>query len=147
LEPVVLKGVHPLVGPDLIYALAAMGHGDELAVVDRNFPATSMAQRLVPLAGVDLMSAAGALLSLFPLDTFVPQPVVRMEVVGAPDHIPEVQEEFLRVCEKAEGRPISMGSLSREDFYARARRAFAVVATSEPRPYGCFFLVKGVINA
>jgi L-fucose mutarotase len=143
----VLKGVHELVGADLIYALAAMGHGDDLAIVDRNFPAASMAQRLVSLGGADVISATEAVLSLFPLDSFVRQPVVRMEVVGASDEVPEVQQEFLRVCEKAEDRQISMGSLSREDFYARARQAFAIVATTEKRPYGCFLLVKGVINA
>jgi L-fucose mutarotase len=125
--------------------LAAMGHGDEIAVVDRNFPAASMSRRLTRLDGVDVCTAAGAILSVFPLDTFVDQPLIRMQVVGAPEDLPEVQTEFLKLAEAVESRPIAMGSLSRPDFYRRAREAFGVIATSEARPYGCFLLTKGVI--
>jgi L-fucose mutarotase len=142
-----LKRIDPLLNADLLYILAAMGHGDELALVDNNFPATSHAQRLVRLDGVDATVAGRAILSVLPLDTFVDEPVVRMEVVGAPDDVTPVQVEFLQLAEAAEGRDLSMGALSRHGFYARAQSAFAVVATSEARPYGCFLLVKGVIGA
>ena len=141
-----LKGLDPLLGEDVLYVLAAMGHGDQLALVDRNFPAGSMSRRLVRLAGADLVSAARAILSVLPLDTFVDQPVVRMEVVGAPNEVPQVQPEILALCQEAEGRELEMGSLRREDFYARAKEAFAVVATSEARPYGCLLFTKGVLN-
>ena len=141
-----LKGLDPLLNADLLYALAAMGHGDEVALVDRNFPAASTARRLVAVTGVGVSQAALAILSLLPLDTFVDHPVTRMEVVGHPDEVPEVQQEVFALCRRAEGRPLQVASLPREDFYERARRAFAVVATSEPRPYGCFLLTKGVIN-
>lgn len=140
-----LKGIPGILTADVLYLLAAMGHGDELAIVDRNFPATSTAQRLARLDGADMCSAAQAVFSLFPLDTFVEQPLLRMEVVGAADEIPDVQRDFLAEAERAEERPISMGSLSRDDFYARTRKAFGVISTSEARPYGCFLLVKGVI--
>jgi L-fucose mutarotase len=142
-----LKGIDDLVSADLLYVLAAMGHGDEVALVDRNFPAASTARRLVRLDGADTIRAARAILTLLPLDTFVDEPVLRMQVVGAPEDMPDVQKQFLDVCEVSEGRPIVMGSLPRPDFYARAREAFAVVATSEARPYGCFLLTKGVIFA
>ncbi len=141
-----LKGLDPLLGEDLLYVLAAMGHGDQLELVDRNFPAPSMSRRLVRLAGADLVIAARAILSVLPLDTFVDQPVVRMEVVGAPNEVPQVQAEVLALCQEAEGRELEMGSLRREDFYARAKEAFAVVATSEARPYGCLLFTKGVLN-
>lgn len=141
-----LKGLAPVLGADLLYALAAMGHGDEIALVDRNFPAASTAHRLIVLAGVDVVGAARAVLTLLPLDTFVASPLVRMEVDGAPEQVPDVQTEVRRACEGAERRPIAMGSLSRHEFYARAREAFAVVATTEARPYGCFLLIKGVIH-
>ena len=141
-----LKGLDPLLGEDLLYVLAAMGHGDQLALVDRNFPAASMSRRLVRLAGADLVTAARAILSVLPLDTFVDQPVVRMEVVGAPNEVPQVQAEILALCQEAEGRELEMGSLRREDFYAHAKESFAVVATSEARPYGCLLFTKGVIN-
>ena len=140
-----LKGLDPLLGEDVLYVLAAMGHGDQLALVDRNFPAGSMSRRLVRLAGADLVTAARAILSVLPLDTFVDQPVVRMEVVGAPNEVPQVQAEILALCQEAEGRELEMGSLRREDFYARAKEAFAVVATSEARPYGCLLFTKGVL--
>jgi L-fucose mutarotase len=141
-----LKGLDPLLGEDVLFVLAAMGHGDQLALVDRNFPAASMSRRLVRLAGADLVTAARAILSVLPLDTFVDQPVVRMEVVGAPNDVPQVQAEVLALCQEAEGRELEMGSLRREDFYARAKEAFAVVATSEARPYGCLLFTKGVLN-
>jgi L-fucose mutarotase len=141
----VLKGIDELVSADLLYALAAMGHGDELAVVDRNFPAASTARRLIRLDGADVTQAGRAILSLLPLDTFVDAPVLRMEVVGSPAELPTVQKEFLALCEATEQRPLTMGSLTRDAFYERARHAFAVVATSESRPYGCFLLTKGVI--
>jgi L-fucose mutarotase len=142
----VLKGIPALLSADVLYILAAMGHGDEVALVDRNFPAASMARRLARLDGTDVCTAGRAILALLPLDTFVDEPVIRMEVVGSPEQIPEVQSEFHKLAEEAEGRTIRVGSLDRHAFYARAREAFAVIATSEDRPYGCFMLAKGVIN-
>jgi L-fucose mutarotase len=143
----VLKGIPDLLNADVLYLLAAMGHGDEVAVVDRNYPATSTARRLARLDGADVCTAGRAVLTVFPLDTFVDQPLIRMAVVGAPAEIPDVQKEFLDLAEQSEGRPISMGSLSRQDFYARCRDAFGVISTSEARPYGCFVLVKGIITS
>jgi L-fucose mutarotase len=141
----VLKGIEDLISADLLFVLAAMGHGDEIAIVDRNFPATSTARRLVRLDGVNMTEAGRAILTLLPLDTFVDTPVLRMEVVGSPAELPTVQKEFQALCEASEQRAIAMGSLTREAFYERTRQAFAVVATSEARPYGCFLLTKGVI--
>jgi L-fucose mutarotase len=141
----VLKGIPGLIDPDLLYVLASLGHGDELAIVDRNYPAASTGQRVVYLRGTDVTSAAEAILRLLPLDTFVDEPIMRMEVVGAPDEIPEVQRELLEVASSAEGREIRMGSLNRFAFYDRVRDAYAVVATSESRPYGCFLLTTGVV--
>lgn len=140
-----LKGLGPLLGEDLLYVLAAMGHGDQLALVDRNFPAASMSRRLVRLAGADLVTAARAILSVLPLDTFVDQPVVRMEVVGAPNEVPQVQAEILALCQEAEGRELEMGHCGERTF-TPAKESFAVVATSEARPYGCLLFTKGVIN-
>jgi L-fucose mutarotase len=140
-----LKGIPALLNADVLYLLAAMGHGDEVALVDRNFPATSLSRRLARLDGTDVCTAGRAILSLFPLDTFVAEPVTRMEVVGDPHGIPEVQSDFCKLAEEAEGRSISVASLERTAFYARSREAFAVIATSESRPYGCFLLTKGVV--
>jgi L-fucose mutarotase len=141
----VLKGIPELVDPELLCVLASLGHGDELAIVDRNYPAASTGQRVLHLRGVDVTIAAEAILQLLPVDTFVDAPVIRMEVVGNPDEIPDVQRAFLDVVSRATGREVRMGSLPRFDFYERVRGAFAVVATSEARPYGCFLITTGVV--
>jgi L-fucose mutarotase len=140
-----LKGLDPLLTPELLHALAAMGHGDELALVDRNYPATSTSQRLIRLDGVDTGAAARAILSLLPLDTFVPEPLLRMEVVGSPDEVTPVQRGVANITAELEGREVAMGSLERFAFYERSRGAFATVITGEDAPYACFLLVKGVI--
>ncbi len=142
-----LKNIDPLLNADLLHVLAAMGHGDDIALVDRNFPATANARRLIRLTGADVVAVGRAILSVFPLDSFVDHPVMRMQIVGKPDEVPPVQQDFQKVVDAAEGRAWPMGSIERFAFYEAARQAFAVVATSEGRPYGCFLLKKGVIFA
>ena len=140
-----LKGIDPLLNADLLYALAAMGHGDEIAVVDANFPAESTAQRLTRLDGVPATRAMEAILSVMPLDQFVDKPAALMAVVGDDPEEPPVFAEFCAVVEKVEGKPIDFEILERFAFYERARQAFAVVATGERRLYGNVILKKGVI--
>ena len=140
-----LKGLDPLLSPDLLYVLAQMGHGDQIALVDGNFPAVSTARRLVRLDGCDLPAAARAVLSVLPLDSFVERPIAAMDVVDQPGVVPQVQQDVFAVAHSAEGREVAVERLERFAFYARAREAFAVVATSEARPYGCILLTKGVI--
>lgn len=140
-----LKNIDPLLSADLLHVLAAMGHGDDLALVDRNFPAAANAKRLIRLDGADIIAAGRAILSLYPLDSFVDHPVMRMQMVGKPDEVPPVQQDFQKIVDAAEGRRWPMGSIERFAFYEAARQAFAVVTTNESRPYGCFLLKKGVI--
>lgn len=145
-----LKGINPLLNADLLYALRAMGHGDDLIIADTNFPSDSVARqtRLGRLLRIDNTSAATAveaILSVMPLDTFVDDSAARMEIVGAPDEVPPVQEEVQRAIDAAEGRPWPMVSIERFAFYERAKQAYCVVQTGERRFYGCFALRKGVI--
>jgi L-fucose mutarotase len=140
-----LKRLSVLHTPDLLYVLASMGHGDEVALVDCNFPAASIARRLVRLDGADLPSVLSACLELLPLDTFVESAAVRMRQVHAPEEMPEVQKVCQERIDSAEGRHVELGSITREEFYERARAAYAVVSTGEPRAYGCILLKKGVI--
>lgn len=145
-----LKGIDRAVSAELLSVLMLMGHGDDLLICDVNHPAATIAKasthgRLVDMAGCDLPRAAEAILSLMPLDTFVPAPVFRMEVVGDPGRIMPVHERLQAVVDRAEGRPVAVEALERFAFYAAARRAYAVVRTSDPGPYGCFILRKGVI--
>ena len=145
-----LKSIDPLLNADVLHALRAMGHGDDLVLCDTNFPADSVARatvlgRLLRIDNVTATRAARAILSVFPLDAFVDRPAERMEVVGKPNEIPEVQREVQAEIDAAEGRSWPMGSIERHAFYARARAAYCVIATGERRFYGCFILKKGVI--
>jgi len=140
-----LKGIDPLLSAPLLAVLAEMGHGDELAIVDSNFPAVTMGKRVV-LISASASTTLAAVLTLMPLDDFVEAPATVMEVVGAPDEIPVTVQEFQRCVNEAEGRKITMARIDRFSFYDRARSAFAVVATGETRLYGCTLLKKGVIR-
>jgi L-fucose mutarotase len=145
-----LKNIDPLLNADVLYALRAMGHGDALILCDANFPADSVARqtvlgRLLRIDGVDSARAAQAILSVFPLDTFVEHAAQRMEVVDQPDEIPAVQAEVQREIDRALGRSSPMGSIERFAFYERARQSYCVIATGERRFYGCFVLQKGVV--
>ncbi len=144
-----LKGLDPLLNADVLHALRAMGHGDDLILCDTNFPAEAVARRTVRgrLLRIDAPAArvARAVLSVYPLDTYVDDSAARMEVIGAPDEVPEVQEEVQGEINAAEGRNWPMISIERFAFYERAKGAFAVIQTGERRFYGCFALRKGVI--
>lgn len=140
-----LKGINPKVSADLLAILASMGHGDELVICDRNFPAISNASRIVNYRASDVASVLGLVLELFPVDTFVEEPLLRMQVVGDPHQITEGQKKIHALAMKSEGREFAMGSMPREAFYERARKAYATIFTSDDQPYQCFVLVKGVL--
>ena len=145
-----LKGIDPILNADVLHALKSMGHGDDLIIADMNFPADSIARqtvygRLLKLENVTAGRAAQAILSLMPLDSFVPQPVLRMQIVGKPDEVPPVQAEVQAAIDAAEGRSWPMGSIERFAFYEAAKRSYCVIQTGERRFYGCFVLKKGVL--
>ena len=145
-----LKGINPRLNADVLFALRAMGHGDDLIIADTNFPSDSVARqtRLGKLLRIDNVTAAEAIeavLSVYPLDTFVDDAAARMEVVGKPDEILPVQTEVQAVIDAAEGKSWPMISIERYAFYERAKQAYCVIQTGERRFYGCFAFRKGVI--
>lgn len=144
-----LKGIDPLLNADVLQALRAMGHGDDLIIADTNFPADSVARQtaLGRLLRIDAPAAdvAKAVLSLYPLDTFVDDAAARMEIVGKPDEIPRVQKEVQKEIDKAEGKSWPMIAVERYAFYERAKQAYCVIQTGERRFYGCFAFRKGVV--
>lgn len=145
-----LKGIDPILNADVLFALRAMGHGDDLIIADTNFPSDSIARqtrfgRLLRLDNVTAARTARAVLSLYPLDTFVDDAAARMEVVDDPERIPPVQMEVQGEIDKAEGRPTPMISIERYAFYERAKSAYCVIQTGERRFYGCFAFRKGVV--
>ena len=141
-----LIGIDPLLGPDLLHALCSMGHGDEIAIVDANFPAASLATRLVEIRGANAPAVLSAVLSVLPIDTFVIPAVFTMEVVGDATAVPAPVAEFAAVMSARGLGEYEIGRLERTAFYARARGAFVIVRTGESRPYGNVLLAKGVVN-
>ncbi|MGI9510763.1 MAG: RbsD/FucU family protein [Geminicoccaceae bacterium] len=141
-----LKGLDPLLNADFLHVLRAMGHGDDLVIADANFPATTMGKRLIRLDGVDAPRVLEAVLSVMPLDDFVDEPCGRIEVVGDPDAVPEVCQDFQSIVDRTEGGKIQIAKIERFEFYRRAQEAFAVVQTGETRLYGCILLKMGVIR-
>ena len=144
-----LKTLDPLLYAELLHALASMGHGDDLILCDTNFPADSVARQTVYGQALridaDAARSARAILSLFPLDTFVDNAAMRMEMVGTPDEIPPVQREVQAEIDRAEGKHWPLGSIERFAFYEQAKKSYCVVQSRERRFYGCFLFKMGVV--
>ena len=140
-----LKNISPLLSPDLLHVLASMGHGDEIVLADANFPAATHAKRLVHLPGLDATRVLDAVLSLLPLDGFVPDAAFTMQVVDDAGAVPEAVQDFTHTLLRHGER--APASLERYAFYARAAQAFAIVATGETRLYGNIVLKKGVVRS
>jgi len=143
-----LKGIDPLLNADILYTLASMGHGDSIVLCDANFPAAAVAAKTnhtEPLhLNIDLVTAAKAVLSVFPIDTYDLEdpPAKTMQVVGEVDTIPDVICEVTPLL-KSHGATAT--GIERHAFYVAASQAFAVIRTSETRPYGNLILRKGVV--
>lgn len=147
-----LKGIDPILSADVLHLLASMGHGDDLAIVDANHPAAAVASEttsgiLIRLPGLLMEEVVRAVLSVFPVDTFVDDPLRRMEVVGNPDEIPEVQLAVQKAIDETLGSSQPMIGIERFDFYEAAKKSYGVIQVGDARPYGCFLLRKGVIDA
>lgn len=140
-----LRNIDPLLTPDLLHILRDMGHGDEIAIVDANYPAATDGKRLVRLPGIDATTALGAILTLLPLDTYVENAANVMAVVGAPDRVEPIMDDFQALIDTIAVEDVRIARIERFDFYARVKTAFAVVATAERRLYGNIILTKGVI--
>lgn len=146
-----LKGIDQRLSAEVVHVLMLMGHGDDLVICDVNHPAATIAAettygRLVDMAGCDIPAAARAILTLMPLDSFVPAPASRMQVVGNPDAQVPVFARMQSVIDAAEGRAVQMQALERFAFYEAAKRSFAIIRTADSGPYGCFILKKGVVD-
>ena len=143
-----LKGINALLNANVLYALRAMGHGDDLIIADTNFPSDSVARETIlgEVLRIDASAAEviRAVLSVYPIDTFVDDAVGRMEVVGEPATILPVMEE-VQIEVSTAGGPAQMMTIERYAFYERSKQAYAVIQTGERRFYGCFALRKGVI--
>ncbi len=140
-----LKGIPPIISPELMHVLMSMGHGDTIVLADGNFPAAANAQRLVRMDGHGVPEILEAMMPLFPLDAYTAHPAAVMEVVPGDDVDPVIWEDYRRILSDAEGE-VDLEQVERHEFYSAARDAFAVVATSETALYANLLLAKGVVT-
>jgi L-fucose mutarotase len=138
------ESINPLLADDLLVILSDMGHGDEIVIADANFPAASMAKRLIRLPGISSTDALAAVLSVIPLDDFVDRPAAAMD---APGERPAIYPEYEAAIKQSQGRAIALEPVERFAFYQRAKAACAVIATGERRLYANIILKKGAIRA
>jgi L-fucose mutarotase len=146
-----LKKIPRILNAEILNVLMLMGHGDDLLICDVNHPAGTIARdtvwgKVIDLSGCDIATGLEAILDLMPVDTFVDAPVKRMQVVGDPARLLPIFDKVQSVVNAAEGRDVTIEALERFAFYEAARKSFAVIRTSDPGPYGCFIVRKGVIN-
>ena len=144
-----LININPILSPELLFHLRSMGHGEKLILADANFPANTSNNKVIRLDGVGIKEASSAILSVFPLDSFIVSqggsPALRMELDDKLDELTETHKEFIEVVKKVSGENWNVDSISRQDFYKEAKKAYCIVTTTDARPFGCFILTKGVI--
>ncbi len=141
-----LKGIPPIISPELLKILMEMGHGDEIVIGDGNFPAASNAKRLVRADGHGIPEILAAVLKLMPLDPYVEEPVTLMQVVEGDDYEPVIWEEYKEIIDKYGEQKVDLGYIDRFSFYERASKAYAIVATGEESLYANIILKKGVVR-
>ena len=145
-----LINIDPILSPELLFTLRTLGHGDKLVLADANFPANSMNKNVIRLDGVNINDAARAILSVFPLDSFIVSQggtaAKRMEVDDKPDELTDTHKEFVKAVKEVSGNNWEVGSIERQSFYEEAKKSYAIVATTDARPFGCFIMTKGVIK-
>ncbi len=141
-----LLNINPILSPDILHALRAMGHGDDIALVDANYPGTSAKPPCIRADGSDASAVLHAVLTVMPLDTFVPDPAICMQQVDNPDEVPPAVEDFQKIINDTADAPRDIQSIERFAFYERANNAFAVIQTGERRLYGNIILKKGVVE-
>lgn len=141
-----LRNLDPLLSPDLLHALASMGHGDSIVIGDANFPGASVGPPCIRADGSDAREILRAVLSILPLDTFADDPAVSMAVVGDPDTVPDAVADFQAIIDDIADHPAPVRRIERFAFYERAAEAFVIVQTGERRLYGNLILTKGVVT-
>jgi L-fucose mutarotase len=139
-----LKGISPLISPELLAVMARMGHGDELILADAHFPGESFNHRVLRADGLKINALLSAILPLFELDSYVPQPLAMMAAVAGDELDPAVEASYLEAIHKSNPNVAPIERIDRFEFYDRARKAFAIVMTGETAKYGNIILKKGV---
>ncbi len=140
-----LKNVPKIISPELLKVLAEMGHGDEIVIADGNFPGAALAERLIRADGHDVPEMLEAILSLMPLDRYHEAQAYLMEVVPGDDYEPEIWDVYAQLLADCAAEDVAIGHIERFAFYERAKRAYAIIQTSEAALYANIILKKGVL--
>ena len=140
-----LKGIPEIITPELLHVLAEMGHTDELTIGDGNFPGHTYGKRVIRMDGHGVPEILDAILKLFPLDTYVDAPVTLMQVVPGDNVDPVIWKDYEKVIRKHESDK-KIENIGRFEFYDRAKKCYAVVATGESALYANIILKKGVVK-
>lgn len=139
-----LKGISPLISPELLDVLYKMGHGDEIVLADAHFPGNTFNTKVIRADGIRIPDLLEAVLPLFELDSYVPNPLIMMEAVEGDQLDPKVEESYLNRVQYTNPLITTVERIERFAFYERAKSAFAVVMTGETAKYGNIILKKGV---
>ena len=139
-----LIGVSPIISPELLKMLCEMGHGDELVLADSNFPAVSIARRLVRADGITIADLLSGIAPIFPFDKY-DQPLFMMQIVPGDTLDPEVESDYMRVIRKYHPQVVAPKRIERHAFYERSRSAYGVLMSGETRIYGNLIIKKGVV--
>ena len=142
--------IDPILSHELLFTLRTMGHGDKLVLADANFPANSLSKNVIRLDGVNIDNAERAILSVFPLDSFIVSQggtaANRMEVDDKPNELTDTHKEFVKAVKEVSGNNWEVGSIERQSFYEEAKKSYAIITTTDARSFGCFIITKGVIK-
>ena len=144
-----LKGISPILSPELLKVLCEMGHGDELVIADGNFPSASVGKDAIVIRadGHGTAELLDAILQLLPLDTYVEKPVALMAVVAGDDvPTPPIWKEYEAILQKHEPENCAMEEMERFAFYDRAKKAYAIIARGATAVYANVLLKKGVVK-
>ncbi|MEY8337950.1 RbsD/FucU domain-containing protein [Lachnospiraceae bacterium 62-35] len=144
-----LKGISKLLTGDLLKGLCDMGHGDKFAIVDANYPAQTMGQKLITYPGIRATDLLEAIVKIFPLDHIVPYPAILMEMTDKDkENIsdPIIWTQFSDIIHTEYGNEMQVGKVSREEFYELSKKSYLIIQSGEERLYGNILLVKGVVN-
>ncbi len=139
-----LKGISPVVGPELLAVLCEMGHGDEIVLADAHFPGYTFNQNVLRADGLGIPVLLDGILPLFELDAYVDDPLVMMAAVAGDELDPSVEESYRAVIDMHAPEAPAIARIDRFDFYDRSRSAYAVLMTGETAKYGNIILKKGV---
>lgn len=139
-----LKGISPLLSPELLSILTRMGHGDEIVLADAHFPGESFNNNIIRADGLKIPDLLEAILPLFELDSYVPNPLVMMAAVKGDTLDPSVENRYLHAIRKTNPQAPAIERIDRFAFYNRTKSAFAVIMTGETAKYGNIILKKGV---